>query len=552
MKPYLQYANDVVEGNIVAGEYIRLACQRFLDDLQREDLYFDEAKVDRAIRFIQSLKHYVGRSAGKQFLLEPWQSFIVANLVGLYRIDADGNHEERKYTYSYTQMARKQGKTALSSALALYYLIADGESGAEVDFCANSKEQAKIAFGMSTVFAQQLDPKGKHLNCYRDKVKFDLTKSVINVFSSDASKLDGYCASCAIIDEFHESPNLLIHDVLQSSMGTRLNPLMLIITTAGFDKTKPCYSIRKTSIDILKGIKQDDSNFAMIFELDETDSWEDESVWIKANPNLDVTVHRKFIREQITAAKNDPSKEVGVRTKTLNQWCDSSELWIPDKYILNSINKVNLDDPMFEDQVSYVGIDLASVGDLTAISIMIPRYNEDTNDTTYYFKNHYYLPEQTLLESSNKTLYNIWRQMKQLTVTPGNVTDYDYILNDLMKLNQQMSIHKILYDKWNSTQFVIKATEEGLPMWEYSQSLGNFNKPTRELERLIRQGKVVIDNNDITRYCFSNVVLKSDWNNNVKPIKKFNQNKIDGVVAMIQALGGYLDTPQFTGSISVI
>jgi phage terminase large subunit-like protein len=121
-----------------------------------------------------------------------------------------------------------------------------------------------------------------------------------------------------------------------------------------------------------------------------------------------------------------------------------------------------------------------------------------------------------------------------------------------MKLNQQMSIHKILYDKWNSTQFVIKATEEGLPMWEYSQSLGNFNRPTRELERLIRQGKVVIDNNDITRYCFSNVVLKSDWNNNVKPIKKFNQNKIDGVVAMIQSLGGYLDTPQFTGSISVI
>ena len=540
MKGYYHYVEDVLNGKIVVGELIKLACQRFKDDLQREDIYFNESVVDKAINFIGTLKHFMGKSSGKHFKLEEWQQFIIANIVGWYW--KDGN--TRRFTSSYIEVSRKNGKTALAAALCLYYLIADGEDGAEVDLAANSKEQAKIAFEFCSSFSKQLDPKGKYLKPYRDNVQFALNNSKLKVFAADDSKLDGFNASFGLIDEYHAAKNSKVRDVIKSSMGMRNNPHLCTITTAGFDKTLPCYKLRSTSIEILNKLKTDDSMFIAIYSLDDKDDWTDKDNWVKCTPNLNVTVTSKYIKEQVQSAINNPSEEVGVKTKTLNLWCDVADVWLPESYIVKASKNIRLED--FRDCECYIGVDLSATSDLTAVSYLIEK------DNIYYFKTDYYLPESALVDKPDRETYKLWKQQGLITITAGNVTDYDYITNDIVAASNILNIQKIGYDKWNATQWAIHATEIGLPLEEYPQTMGNFNRPTKELERLILSGNTVIDNNEITRWCFRNVELKSDYNGNVKPNKGIKSKKIDGVIAIIQALGMYLTVPHYSNEILTI
>lgn len=540
MKGYYHYIEDVLNGKIVVGELIKLACQRFKDDLQREDIYFNESVVDKAINFIGTLKHFMGKSSGKHFKLENWQQFIIANIVGWYW--KDGN--TRRFTSSYIEVSRKNGKTALAAALCLYYLIADGEDGAEVDLAANSKEQAKIAFEFCSSFSKQLDPKGKYLKPYRDNVQFALNNSKLKVFAADDSKLDGFNASFGLIDEYHAAKNSKVRDVIKSSMGMRNNPHLCTITTAGFDKTLPCYKLRSTSIEILNKLKTDDSMFIAIYSLDDKDNWTDKDNWVKCTPNLNVTVTSKYIKEQVQSAINNPSEEVGVKTKTLNLWCDVADVWLPESYIVKASKDIHLED--FRDCECYIGVDLSATSDLTAVSYLIEK------DNIYYFKTDYYLPESALVDKPDRETYKLWKQQGLITITTGNVTDYDYITNDIVAASNILNIQKIGYDKWNATQWAIHATEIGLPLEEYPQTMGNFNRPTKELERLILSGNTVIDNNEITRWCFRNVELKSDYNGNVKPNKGIKSKKIDGVIAIIQALGMYLTVPHYSNEILTI
>lgn len=540
MKGYYHYVEDVLNGKIVVGELIKLACQRFKDDLQREDIYFKESVVDKAINFIGTFKHFMGKSSGKPFKLENWQQFIIANIVGWYWKE---NHT-RRFTSSYIEVSRKNGKTALAAALCLYYLIADGEDGAEVDLAANSKEQAKIAFEFCSNFSKQLDPKGKYLKPYRDNVQFALNNSKLKVFSADDSKLDGFNASFGLIDEYHAAKNSKVRDVIKSSMGMRNNPHLCTITTAGFDKTLPCYKLRSTSIEILNKLKTDDSMFIAIYSLDDKDDWTDKDNWVKCTPNLNVTVTSKYIKEQVQSAINNPSEEVGVKTKTLNLWCDVADVWLPESYIVKSSKDIHLED--FRDCECYIGVDLSATSDLTAVSYLIEK------DNIYYFKTDYYLPESALRDKPDRETYKLWKQQGLITITTGNVTDYDYITNDIVAASNILNIQKIGYDKWNATQWAIHATEIGLPLEEYPQTMGNFNRPTKELERLILSGNTVIDNNEITRWCFRNVELKSDYNGNVKPNKGIKAKKIDGVIAIIQALGMYLTVPHYSNEILTI
>lgn len=535
MKPYYQYVDDVLEGKIIVGDYIKLACKRFRDDLANTDKWdFRESKVDRALQFISTLKHFKGKSSGKHFILEPWQQFIVASIIGFYHKDTN----IRKYSSSYIEISRKQGKTALAAALCIYFLIADGEDGAEVDLAANSREQANIAFDFCYTFAKQLDPKGKLITSKLKGITFKPNQSKLNVFAADASKLDGFNASFGLVDEYHSSKDGKVRDVIKSSMGMRQNPHLCTITTAGFDKTLPCYHLRQTCIEILNGLKDDDSMFIAIYSLDDKDDWTDDKVWAKCSPNLDITVTKKYIKEQIQSALNNPSEEVGVKTKTLNMWCNSANVWINDNYITKATKAFELSD--FKREICYVGVDLSATSDLTAVSYLIPK------DDIYYFKVKYYLPESCLHDNPNKELYKQWQRSGELTITSGNVTDYDCITKDLIQARSQVRLYKIAYDKWNATQWAIDATEKSLPLEEYSQAIGNFNQPTKEIERLILSGKVVIDNNEITRWCFRNVTIKEDANANAKPIKGDKMKKIDGVIAMIQSLGIYLQNPIYS------
>lgn len=532
-KAYYKYAQDVIEGNVVCGRYIKLAAERFFDFMENDRYEFREEKVDYVIKFFSILRHFTGRHAGKPFALQPWQQFVIASIYGFYVKETN----ERLVKYVYIEISRKNGKTAFAAGLCLLHLIADGEMDAEVDLAANSKDQAKIAFKFCSQFAKGLDPRGRDLVSFRDKVKFEQMLSILQVFAADDSKLDGFNASMYLIDEYHAAKNSGLKDVLQSSQGMRDNPMAVIITTAGFDKLGPCYQYREMCTEVLSGLKENDALFAAIYSLDEGDDWKDPQNWGKSNPNIGVTVKPQYLQTQVQSAKNSPSEEVGIRTKNFNIWCDSETIWIPDHYILQA--SADIDFEQFSGMDCYAGIDLSSTSDLTCASFMFP------TEDKYYFKTLYYLPEAALHEKRFRDLYGEWRRHNLITITPGNVTDYDYILNDLMRIRDIVYIQKIAYDAWNATQFVINAEEKGFPMEPFSQALGNFNRPTKEMERLILSGRAVIDNNLINRHCFRNVTMARDKNGNTKPSKQFEEKKIDGVIAKLEALGIYLVSPRY-------
>lgn len=532
-KAYYKYAQDVIEGKIVCGKYIRLAAERFFNFIEDDRYEFIEERVDYVISFFSILRHFTGRHAGKSFVLQPWQQFVIAAIYGFYIKETN----ERLTKYVYIEISRKNGKTAFAAGLCLFHLIADNEMDAEVDLAANSKDQAKIAFKFCSQFAKGIDPRGKDLISFRDKVKFEQMLSILQVFAADDSKLDGFNASMYLIDEYHAAKNSGLKDVLQSSQGMRDNPMAVIITTAGFDKLGPCYQYREMCTEVLSGLKENDALFAAIYSLDEGDDWRDSKNWEKSNPNMGITVKQQYLQTQVQSAKNSPSEEVGIKTKNFNLWCDSETIWIPDHYILQASE--SLDFEQFSKMDCYAGIDLSSTSDLTCVSFMFP------TEEKYYFKTLYYLPEAALHEKRFRNLYGEWRRQNLITITPGNVTDYDYILNDILKIKDVVYLQKIAYDAWNATQFVINAEERGLPMEPFSQALGNFNRPTKEMERLILSGRAVIDNNLINRHCFRNVVMARDRNGNAKPSKQFEEKKIDGVIAKLEALGVYLISPRY-------
>lgn len=532
-KKYIQYAEDVLSGKIVTGHYIKLAAERFFRLMYDGRYEFREDKVEQVCEFISIIHHYTGKHAGKPFVLEAWQEWIVASMYGFYLRGTN----ERLVQSAYIEMARKQGKSAFASALCLYHLIADGEMNAEVYMAANSKDQAKVSFNMASNFSKMLDPGKEFLDPYRDTIKYERTLSFLKVLAADSSKLDGPNASMYLIDEYHAAKNSGVKDVLQSSQGMRENPMAVIITTAGFDRLGVCYQYREMCTEVVSGLKEDDTLFIAIYCLDKEDDWKDEAVWVKSNPNLGVTVQTKYLKTQVRKAINTPSDEVGIKTKNLNIWCDAEKTWIKDDYILSASANVNLEE--YNGLDCFIGVDLSSTSDLTSFSVMIPTTEK------MVWKTFYFLPEAALTEKRFKELYGEWARQGALYITPGNVVDYDFILNKIMEIGQILNIVTIGYDSWNATQFVINCTEKGLPMEPYSQSIGNFNKPTKELERLLLSGVAVIDNNIITRHCFRNVVMARDKNGNTKPSKQYEEKKIDGVIAMIEALGVYLMCPRY-------
>lgn len=532
---YQRYIDEVQSGRLVVGESIRQAVERFVAMASRSDIEFRSKAVERVIDFFRLLRHFKGRHAGKAFILEPWQEFAVAGMYGLYYKESG----HRVCRNAYIEIARKNGKTAFGAGLALYALIADGEAGAEVDLAANSKEQAKIAFEFARNFSRAFNVQGKKslIKEYRDGLRFDMTDSKMKVFASEAATLDGYDASTYLLDEYHAAPNSELRDVLQSSQASRENPMGIIITTAGFDLNSPCYQYRTMCQEVLSGVATDDSLFALIYSLDEDDDWQDEEVWAKCSPNLGKTVNKRFYADAVKQAMNDPSAEVGIRTKTFNQWVGSSDVWIPDRHITEATHSKQLAEVITPNSFVYGGIDLASTSDLTAVATLV------VESGVYYFWLDYFLPSEANIRNSDKQRYEEWIRKGHITVTPGNVTDYDYILKRLLERDKVANYQRIGYDPYNSTQFVIKAEEHSLPMRPFNQTIGNFNKPTKELERLLLSGLVRIDNNPVTRFCLRNVVLRLDHNGNVKPDKSKASNKIDGVIAMIEALGCYLENP---------
>lgn len=539
---YTSYADDVVAGKVVVCQYIKSACQRYLSWFNLDDRYFDTKAADRVVKFLQLLPQSTGKFAGKPLLLQAWQKWVIYSIFG-FKWKKDSKRVVREV---YIEVARKCGKSTLAAGIMLYMLTADGENEAQIIFAANSFSQAQLAFNMSKNFISHLDKKGKLFKTFRDQIKFPATKSVMKVVSADADKLDGLNCSAFVLDEYHAAKSNSVANVLTSSVGMREQPLMLYITTAGFDMSNPCYQLRGTYIDILDGKLADDSIFAAIYTLDIDDDIEDEKLWIKAQPNLGLTVTKEYIQSQLNKAKNSPLLLTNFKTKLLNIWCSNAGgEWISSNYINSCCAKFNLSDSMFNGCSGYLGIDLSSTSDLTAISLMIPL------DDKYYFKNWYYLPETALKEGANREKYTQWKRQGYINITSGNVVDYNRVIADIEKINQQIPIEYISYDQWQSTMAVIQLTEKGFNCQPYSQTTGALNRPTRFMELIARSGKAVFFNNPILRWNFGNCEIIKDSNENIKPVKinKDSQKKIDGVHAMLNALGKYLEQPQYNNEI---
>ena len=540
---YLSYAQSVLDSKVLVCNYIRLACKRYLDWFNKDDRYFDSAAVDKVVNFIQKLPQSTGKFAGKPLVLQEWQKWVVASIYG-FKWCSDGTRVVREV---YIEIARKCGKSTLASCLMLYHLVADGENEAQCIFAANSFSQATLAFLMSRNFVESIDKNSKYFKYYRDSIKFSLTKSIMKVVSSDAEKLDGLNCSAFCLDEYHAAKNNNVANVLTSSTGMRTQPIMLYITTAGFDMSNPCYQLRENFIGILEGKLQDDSVFCAIYTLDKEDDIEDPANWVKCQPNLGLTVTESYMKQQLQKAKNTPLLMTNFKTKLLNIWCSNEKgEWIPSIYIQDSMTTIDLQDPKFQGCTGYLGLDLSSTSDITAMTLVIP------TDNIIYSKSWYYLPQSALSESSNRDKYKFWQGLGYLNITEGNVVDYNRVIEDIQAINKTIPIECISYDQWQSTMAIIKLTELGFNCQPYSQTTGSMNIPTRHLEMIARNGTLKLDKNLITSWMFGNCEIMEDSNGNIKPVKQNNnsERKIDGVHSTLNALGKYLEQPRYNNEIT--
>jgi Phage terminase-like protein, large subunit len=531
VKDITTYPWDVIEGKITACELVKLACQRFINFLQRDDMYFDLDDVEKKIHITESLKHFKGEYAGQSFLLEPFQKFVYC---AVYGMKWKKNHHRVTRTVILS-MGRKGGKSSLISAMAINALLE--EDCAQCIVAANSASQAGILFKMAQKYLKSIDPKGKHFRQYRDKILFDKTSSEIKVVAADASRLDGLDCSFFVQDETAAAPSSEVWDVLEQSAGSRAQPLAISCTTRGFNLSGFYKELEDSAIEVLKGVKEDDSLFTLIYTLDEGDDYEDPATWKKCQPNLGVSVFPEFVEQQITKGKNTPTQQYSIMTKVFNCWQSSSENWIQMDYIWKSMQKVDI--TQYQNEFCYVSFDLASVNDLTCLGWMLP-YGDK-----FYMKFKYYLPNDSIKGNPNEERLKRWAKEGYLTITEGNVTDYDYVINDIDKIQSITPIMKISYDQWNSQSIAIELTGKGMPLEPYSQSLQSMNLPTKTLENMILSGKVIIDKNPVTAWCFENAKTKYDSLDNVRIIKNSYTQKIDGAITAIMLIGGYLHGQHF-------
>ena len=525
------YAEQILNGEILTCELVQLAVKRYFSDIDNvleRGWYFDRKAAARAIKFIESLKHTKGEWAGQRFKLEPWQQFVVWNIFG-WKL-ADGT---RRFRYVYIEIARKNGKTALSAGIGLYMLFADGESRPEVYSAATVKDQAKICFADAVEIVKATDLKN-YLTPYRNSIVYELKGGTFKPLSSDYGTHDGLNPSCGIIDEFHAHKDSGMFDVIKSAFGARRQPLMFIITTAGFNKSGACYAYRDNVIKILRGINQDDTLFGMIYTLDKNEEWDIPKMWVKSNPNLGVSLSVDYLAGEIKDAKNRPEAVRNVMTKNVNLWVDAEKTWILDEKWMQCVGSTTLEDLRSCD--CWGGLDLSNVSDITAFVLL---FNENDKFQLLPF---FWIPEEKMLEKVRKENinYDHWVREGFVKVTPGNVTDYDFVQADILRITADYNLKSTAYDRWNSSQTIINLTDEGLTFNPFGQGYGSMSAPTKQFEALVLSERVEHFGNPVLRWMLSSTLVKTDPAGNIKPDKEKSTQKIDGIVSSIMALGEWM------------
>lgn len=561
----LKYAQDVVCGKVIAGKLVLYAAKRYLEDLQHggaRGLEFREYEAQRVVDFFGFLKHSKGEWGNTVFRLEPWQVFILANLFGWY--NADGT---RRFTEAYIEVARKNGKTTFLAGIGLYLLVADDEPGAEVYSAATKKDQARILFDeaarmrkASSFLASRIAAFGqKHVN----RLFVESTSSKFEPLSSEDETLDGLNIHGGLIDELHAHPDRKLYDVLFEATKARRQPMIISITTAGYDKsdTNICWSKRCHTESILNGVVSNladgfsaDNIFGYIACLDKDDNWFDETIWPKANPNLEAGIVKlRGLREAAASAKADPTALNSFLRKHMNVWTSQDTKWMdPDKWAAcnsagRNIAPSKLREAAIETlagRLCFGGLDLSSKIDLTAFVLVFPPIDKE-KDARWHVLGWYWVPELNVPErvKKDRVPYDVWIRDGYLDTTEGNVVDQDVVQALVVACKKLFKIEEVGYDSWNNTQLSLQLVAAGIKMVETRQGYKTFSEPMKETMALVLGKKIENYGDPVLAWSMNNVAATTDPTGSIKPDKEKSKEKIDPVVATLMAMARAVSSP---------
>ena len=552
-----QYAEDVRSGKLTVGKTIKQAVKRFykwIDESETSGFYIDHNAGMHIIRFFETfLFHTKGEKAKlrEEFRLEPWQKFTLYNILGWK--DQNGN---RRIKTVYEKVARKNGKTATLSGVGLYFLCFDDESSPEVYAGATKEDQAKIVWQQAYDFVRKsIKLRSGGVKNTQREIRYPAAMGKFKFLGGDSKSQDGLNPSLAIIDEYHAHKDDSIREVLESAMGARKNPLLYIITTAGFNMQSACKEAEDVYKEILSGIKDDDHTFVMIHDLDDNDNWEDETNWIKANPNLNVSLTLNHLQSEYKKAINQPSKIPNFKTKHLNMWVDAADVRIPESNWDANSAKIKMQN--FIEYGCAGAIDLSSTIDLSAICFVSnpdpDGYRDilpllfcplDTVDkrsaedrVPYKFWKNQTLEKYIDLEGF-KDVNNFFKKQAILEATQGNQIDYENLQNIIAFCWDVLKPKWYEYDSWQATQLVQNLTAREIEMHPYPQTTAHFSFPTKEFEKLIYSGKMRHGGHPILKWMISGCVAYMDPNENIRYAKNKSTKRIDGIIATVMALAG--------------
>jgi phage terminase large subunit-like protein len=496
------------------------------------DFHFSEEHATRAERFFSELLVFVeGEKAGKPLKLEEWQRKIVRELFGWVRPDGG-----RRYRIAYIEVPRKNGKSTFAAGIALYLLLADKEQRPQVYSCAGDRDQARIVFNAARAMIERGgEPLKAKAELRQYQVRARSNGGWYEACSADDYRGHGLNPHGIIFDELHVQPNRLLWDAMLSGRGARRQPLVVAITTAGHDRSSICWEMHQRAVAAIADPDSDPTFYGVIYGAGDRDDWTSEEVWAKANPNLGVSVSLEFLREECTAARNNPAHENMFRNLYLNQWTEQAVRWIQVEHWDQCREDVTLED--FAGEPCYMGLDLASTRDINALSMLFRR------DDAYYVFNRYWMPAEAkdIRAKQDRAQAKRWAEQGLIQQTDGNVTDYGVVCADICELAERFDLQLLGYDPWGPARALAQQlTASGFPadkLREFRQNISSFAAPSKEFERLVTSHQIHHDGDPVLRWMVSNVAAERDRNDNIRPSKSKSADKIDGVVAMIMALG---------------
>jgi len=538
--PVRAYAEDVLAGRIVAGLLVRQACRRHLDDLRHADtvvageivrhacrnrskdrgLIWD---LDEALRVI-GLIGAMPLPGGEPFIVQPSQAFIVGSVFGWWLPGG-----ARRFRTAYVEEGKGNGKTPLAARIGIVGAAADGRHAAEVYTAGVTRDQAHYLFNDALLVVEASDTLRSVFDIGAHNLAVTSTDSYMRPVSSEARSLDQKRVHMALIDEIHEHRTALVVEKMRAGTKGDDTALIFEITNSGYDRHSVCWQHHEYSRSILAGVVENDSWFAYIAALDEGDDWTDEAVWPKANPLLDVTITRRYLREQVQEARDMPAKAALVQRLNFCIWTEAS---------VGAIEMARWDacddPPRIEPGMAvYGGLDLATTTDLSAFLLL----HEDEDGWIDVIA-RFWAPEEgiALRSRRDRVPYELWARDGFITATPGNVTDYDRVREDIRELADTYDIRELGYDRWNATQLVTQLMGDGANMVPVGQGYASLSAATKEWLGRIAAGKMRHGGNPVLRWMAANLVVEQDPAGNLKPSKSKSTERIDGQAAGITAL----------------